>query len=189
MVAARADHLKRMSYAELHFHLLPGVDDGPVSVEDSLELAAAAVRDGTRTVVATPHVHPEHITDPLEIPTRVRALGVHLARERIELAVRPGGELAHSMVARLSQRELEAIASFLGLCGEAASTAAWRLLLATPRAVIASDAHGRARPPALRLAVDALAGAGVLNPRRYATVMPRALLADGLSAKDMALAA
>ena len=258
MVAARADHLKRMSCAELHFHLLPGVDDGPVSVEDSLELAAAAVRDGTRTVVATPHVHPEHITDPVEIPARVRALGAHLARERIELVVRPGGELAHSMVARLSQRELEAIAqgppgrrwvllegsfdgldetfteaanelrsrgfavvvahperfpqtpgtrvalehelaagsilqltawSFLGLCGEAASTAAWRLLLATPRAVIASDAHGRARPPALRLAVEALAGAGVLNPRRYATVMPRALLENGLSAKDMALAA
>ena len=183
---------------------------------------------------------------------------VHLARERIELVVRPGGELAHSMVARLSQRELEAVAqgpsgrrwvllegsfdgldetfteaanelrsrgfavvvahperfpetpgtrvalehelaagsilqltawSFLGLCGEAASTAAWRLLLATPRAVIASDAHGCARPPALRLAVEALAGAGVLNPRRYATLMPRVLLENGLSAKDMALAA
>ena len=27
-----------MSYSEIHFHLLPGVDDGPTSVEQSLEL-------------------------------------------------------------------------------------------------------------------------------------------------------
>ena len=41
---------------DIHFHLLPGVDDGPPTMADSLELAAAAVRDGCSTVVATPHV-------------------------------------------------------------------------------------------------------------------------------------
>ena len=45
-----------MSRVDLHFHLLPGVDDGPAEVSDSLELARAALRDRTETVVVTPHV-------------------------------------------------------------------------------------------------------------------------------------
>ena len=45
-----------MAYADLHFHLLPGVDDGPGDMDASLELARRAVADGIGTVVATPHV-------------------------------------------------------------------------------------------------------------------------------------
>lgn len=247
-----------MGYVELHFHLLPGVDDGPETVEDSLELAAAAVRDGTRVVVATPHVHPEHITEPAEIPDRVRELSDRLAHERIELAVHPGGELAHSMVARLGQRELEAIAqgpsgrrwvllegsfagldemftaaadevrsrgfgvvvahperfpqtpatraalshelaagsvlqltagSFLGLHGEAARDASWPLIRHVARAVITSDAHSRARPPALRPAVQALTAAGVGNAADYADATPHALLQSGLRPSSLMLVA
>jgi tyrosine-protein phosphatase YwqE len=28
-----------MSYAEIHFHLLPGIDDGPSSMDESMALA------------------------------------------------------------------------------------------------------------------------------------------------------
>src|SRR5215211_3441502 len=38
---------------DLHFHLLPGL--GPEELADSVELAEAAVGDGTGIVVATPH--------------------------------------------------------------------------------------------------------------------------------------
>ena len=41
---------------DLHCHILPGIDDGPRTMEDSVALASAAFADGTRTVVATPHV-------------------------------------------------------------------------------------------------------------------------------------
>jgi protein-tyrosine phosphatase len=99
-----------MSYTEVHFHLLPGVDDGPSSIEESLELARAAVAEGTGTIVATPHVHPHHVTDVGEVAERVEELTGHLRRERISVDVIPGGELAHSMVGRLSQAELESIA-------------------------------------------------------------------------------
>jgi protein-tyrosine phosphatase len=99
-----------MTYSEIHFHLLPGVDDGPGTIEESLELAALAVSDGTATVVATPHVHRRHITDPREIADRVHELSGQLRRRRIPLAVLPGGELSHDMVGRLSQQQLEAIA-------------------------------------------------------------------------------
>jgi protein-tyrosine phosphatase len=99
-----------MSYSEIHFHLLPGVDDGPPSVEHSLELAQLAVADGTRTVVVTPHVHPLHITDPSEIADRAQDLDARLRAARIPVEVLPGGELALDMVGRLRQAELELIA-------------------------------------------------------------------------------
>jgi protein-tyrosine phosphatase len=99
-----------MSYSEIHFHLLPGVDDGPPSVQQSLELAQLAVADGTRTIVATPHVHPLHITDPAEIADRVQEFDARLRAARIAVDVLPGGELALDMVGRLRQAELELIA-------------------------------------------------------------------------------
>jgi protein-tyrosine phosphatase len=99
-----------MNYVELHFHLLPAIDDGPASVEESVALARAAVADGTRAIVATPHVHPAHVLDPREIPARVAELVDRLRRERVGLDVLAGGELAHDMVGRLSGAELEIIA-------------------------------------------------------------------------------
>ena len=43
---------------DLHCHLLPGIDDGPATLEDALLLARALVADGITHVVATPHVFP-----------------------------------------------------------------------------------------------------------------------------------
>ena len=44
-----------MARVDIHAHILPGLDDGPVTVEDSLAMARTAARDGTETIVATPH--------------------------------------------------------------------------------------------------------------------------------------
>lgn len=41
---------------DIHSHILPDLDDGPSTVEESLELAHGAFNAGTRTLVATPHV-------------------------------------------------------------------------------------------------------------------------------------
>jgi protein-tyrosine phosphatase len=96
--------------ADIHFHLLPGVDDGPATMEETVELARAALRDGTAIVVATPHVRPDFVTDPSELPDRVQEVRSQLAREQIELELHCGGELGHGLVGRLSQRDLETIA-------------------------------------------------------------------------------
>ena len=99
-----------MSYAEVHFHLLPGVDDGPSSIEQSVELAGAAAAEGTRTIVTTPHVHPQWVTDVSSLPERVREINGKLAARRIPIEVLCGGELDLEMVSRLSQAELDTIA-------------------------------------------------------------------------------
>ena len=86
----------RMLGADLHFHILPGVDDGPADLSESLELAWAAVADGTRTVVATPHVRLDlGITDAWEIHDRVRELRCELATRANSIDLRCGGELGH----------------------------------------------------------------------------------------------
>ena len=40
---------------DLHCHILPGLDDGPATLDDAAKMARAAADDGVRTVVATPH--------------------------------------------------------------------------------------------------------------------------------------
>ncbi len=40
---------------DIHCHLLPNVDDGPTSWEESLEMARIASQDGIRIAVTTPH--------------------------------------------------------------------------------------------------------------------------------------
>ena len=92
---------------ELHTHLLPGVDDGPADEAEALALARLVVADGTRTVVATPHVSMVRIATLHE---RVDRLVGALRRARIPLEVLPGGELSPSDVARARDAELEAIA-------------------------------------------------------------------------------
>src|SRR3954453_8867233 len=96
--------------AEIHFHILPGVDDGPTTMDDSVELARLAVRDGTRTVVATPHVRADFFTDVHELPQRVRELNARLRLEGIPLDVIQGAEVGPDMVASFDAAALEQVA-------------------------------------------------------------------------------
>ena len=49
---------------DIHCHLLAGLDDGPDSIEMSLEMAEMAISDGITHVIATPHAHPQHAFVP-----------------------------------------------------------------------------------------------------------------------------
>ncbi len=42
---------------DLHFHCLPRIDDGPASWEEAVALCRAAAAEGTKQIVATPHVY------------------------------------------------------------------------------------------------------------------------------------
>jgi protein-tyrosine phosphatase len=92
---------------ELHFHLLPGVDDGPRDEPESLELARLAVADGTGRVVTTPHVGQMALR---ELPERLRKLRALLAEAGVPLQVFGGGEISPTDVEELTDTELELIA-------------------------------------------------------------------------------
>lgn len=92
---------------DLHCHVIPGVDDGPATIEDSLALCAAASAAGTETIVATPHVnwdYPEN--DAVVIHTEVANLNRVLAERAAGVRVRAGAEIAISRLPDLSDAEV-----------------------------------------------------------------------------------
>jgi protein-tyrosine phosphatase len=92
---------------ELHFHLLPGVDDGPADETEALALARLVVEDGTGRVVCTPHVRE---IDLSELGSRLQALRRLLAQDGLALEVQPGGELSPRDAAQVPAEQLELIA-------------------------------------------------------------------------------
>lgn len=42
-------------FTDIHMHVVPGVDDGSSTLEESLEILRIAAEQGTDTVIATPH--------------------------------------------------------------------------------------------------------------------------------------
>ncbi len=78
---------------DIHHHCLPGVDDGPRTLEEALAQCRAAVADGIRTVVATPHRrHPQFDVPPEAARAALALLLAALAREGIPLEILPGHE-------------------------------------------------------------------------------------------------
>ena len=51
-----------MATVDFHTHLLPGIDDGSASVEESIALLRMEAEQGIRQVVATPHFYANHDT-------------------------------------------------------------------------------------------------------------------------------
>jgi protein-tyrosine phosphatase len=92
---------------DLHSHILPGIDDGPATFEQSLGIAHAASKDGTQTIVATPHVSWRYPNDVETIVELVYEMNAHLVAERIALEVRPGAEIALTRIADLRFEDLE----------------------------------------------------------------------------------
>jgi protein-tyrosine phosphatase len=52
---------------DVHCHILPGLDDGPEAIEESLVMAESAIADGITHVVATPHCNNEFAFDYLRV--------------------------------------------------------------------------------------------------------------------------
>jgi protein-tyrosine phosphatase len=92
---------------ELHFHLLPGVDDGPSDDLEAVELARLAVEDGTSRIVVTPHVR---LADLDAVAAQTERLQAVLAQAGIKLELCPGGELSPDDVESLDEAQLERLA-------------------------------------------------------------------------------
>ncbi|MHB8491978.1 MAG: tyrosine-protein phosphatase [Solirubrobacteraceae bacterium] len=58
----------------MHGHVLPGIDDGPATLDEALALARAAREAGIETIVATPHVSARFPNDTATIEALVGQL-------------------------------------------------------------------------------------------------------------------
>jgi protein-tyrosine phosphatase len=94
---------------DLHCHILPGVDDGALDLEDSIGMARQAVNDGIEAICATPHIRHDHDVRIEEIADRVEQLNERLRVEELPVTVLQGGEVAETAVEGLSDEELDRV--------------------------------------------------------------------------------
>jgi protein-tyrosine phosphatase len=95
---------------DLHCHVLPGIDDGPETMDGAIELARAAEAQGTSVLVATPHVTYDHLHNTSErILTSVEEVNRALRKQRIDVMVLPGAEVALERAGELDDDELAAL--------------------------------------------------------------------------------
>jgi protein-tyrosine phosphatase len=78
---------------DLHCHILPGVDDGPATLDEALAVARFCVRDGITHVVATPHCHRFLRLLRADVLPHAARFNGELAGAGIRLAVLPGSEI------------------------------------------------------------------------------------------------
>jgi protein-tyrosine phosphatase len=91
---------------DLHSHVVPGVDDGAETIEESLAILRVAAEDGTTRIAATPHVRADWPT-PVEAMERGVADVNRAAREAgIPIEVLTGGELDLALAAGLDDETL-----------------------------------------------------------------------------------
>jgi protein-tyrosine phosphatase len=152
-----------VGFVDLHCHLLPGVDDGPETLDQSVAYARAAAAAGTTTIVATSHVE---LLEVRELPDRVQEVRDALEEEGIDLRVEVGGELKPFSIGDLDDDDLEIIA-------QGPPGARW-LLYEVPFEGVTSDF---------------LAGAQELRERGYGLLLAhpersRDILAGGLDALE-----
>ncbi len=70
---------------DLHSHILPNLDDGPKTMEDSIRMCRIGHQDGIETIVATPHILPGiYKNDRSTILSKVAELNAALAELRIK---------------------------------------------------------------------------------------------------------
>ncbi|MGB5219241.1 MAG: CpsB/CapC family capsule biosynthesis tyrosine phosphatase [Smithella sp.] len=78
---------------DYHCHLLSGVDDGPETLEESLEMATALHKAGFQKIYCTPHLLKGHYdADNKQVLSATSELRKRLSDEKINLEILPGRE-------------------------------------------------------------------------------------------------
>jgi protein-tyrosine phosphatase len=103
---------------DLHCHYLPGVDDGARDLDAGLALASAAVQDGVRIAVLTPHIFAGRWSNTLSsLKPRFDAFVQSMAQASIPLDVRLGAEvrLVHQSLTQYEAGEIPILGRWNGL--------------------------------------------------------------------------
>jgi protein-tyrosine phosphatase len=78
---------------DLHSHVLPGLDDGAVDLDEAVAICRAAAADGIEVLAGTPHVRDDYPTTPLQMEQALAAVRA-VAGDIVRLV--GGGEIDHA---------------------------------------------------------------------------------------------
>lgn len=87
---------------DIHCHILPDIDDGPRYVNTSIDMARLAVRDGIKTIIATPHTDGIRVNRDI-VKNSVAQLNAVLRDEGIKLEILVGYEIPSDLVYSLAE--------------------------------------------------------------------------------------
>ncbi len=95
---------------DIHTHILPGMDDGAVNLDQSLEMIDVAVQNGITAIVATPHMLPERTiaNKKDQVLSLTKELREVVRSRGLSLELYPGGEVyaTPDIVKRLTYGEI-----------------------------------------------------------------------------------
>lgn len=78
---------------DYHCHILPGIDDGPESIEEAIEMAAALRKTGYDNVYCTPHlIKGSYEADNKDVKALVKELQKKALAKNINISFIPGRE-------------------------------------------------------------------------------------------------
>jgi len=99
---------------DIHAHLIPNLDDGPKSMEESVSLIRGLIELGYETLYATPHVYEEYYpNDRLDVLAGFEALQRTIKRLKYDIKLFPAAEyfLDEHFLKLLEKKELLAISN------------------------------------------------------------------------------
>lgn len=87
--------MKRMDrIVDMHCHILPGLDDGSESLEESVEMLRIAEKSGITDIIATPHFKAgRHNPNPDTISGKIREVQREAQKRGISVNLYPGSEI------------------------------------------------------------------------------------------------
>lgn len=79
---------------DLHCHILPGMDDGAQSMEESLSMCRRAEYDGIHTIVATPHtLNGSYVNTMSDVMEKTSELNKAAGRDGLRIRILPGADV------------------------------------------------------------------------------------------------
>jgi protein-tyrosine phosphatase len=94
---------------DIHNHLLPGLDDGAKSLEETIEIAKTAQEYNIYKIVATPHYIEENFkVDGKEIKEKIKKINKLLKLKDIQVEILPGHEihLTSDLLQKIKNRDI-----------------------------------------------------------------------------------
>ena len=79
---------------DVHCHILPGIDDGSRSMEETLKMLRIAADEGITHVIATPHYKLEHNNaTPGQVDELIDAVQAEASKNNIPIVIYQGNEV------------------------------------------------------------------------------------------------
>ncbi len=78
---------------DIHCHILPGIDDGAKTAEDTLTMLKDAIEEGITVITATPHHSPEYQNERPLILQKIHEVEQIIEENNLPIQVLPGQEV------------------------------------------------------------------------------------------------